>query len=268
VLLHYFRTLKGDEHKRLVNMVAYTDIENEIIEATSSGIRGNRMAALNTLSYLKSLKSSQVIFDNLYSDEKYVRLTAARGLVRRDGLPYLPLIIQALIEAFPEDPKLLAGIIAKFGREAVKPLEDLIRASANTRVKTACLEALVLIMPPSTSLNLGELMESDDAAVRAVAVSLSCFSKHPDQSDPLRMGLQDEATVVKMRAVKMANDLKRSDLTPELFKLSTDPVMWVRYWALKAIWNGGTSGEKFIQSLNETNDMASKVAREITSGYA
>jgi len=268
IFLHYFRTLKGEQCKRLVDMISYTPIETKIMEATYSGLRGNRMAAVRTLSYLQSFKSIQVIFGNLYSEEKYVRLTAAKCLVRRNGLPYLPVIIHAIIEAFPTDPKLLASILAKFGREAIQPLEDQIRSSTNAVVITSCLEALILIMPPSTSLNLGKLMESADPAVRAAALSLSCLSKHTDKSDPLRKGLQDETTLVKMRAVKMANDLKRVDLTPELYKLSTDPLMWVRYWALRAIWGGGTSGEKFVHSLAKTNTMAENVAIEISSGYA
>lgn len=267
VFLHYFRTLKGEKNEHLMEMIVGTPVEDAIVQSTYAGVRGTRMAAVRTLSYLNSQKSLQVIFKNLSSDEKYVRLTAARCLVRRRGFIYLSSIIDALIEAFPEDSKLLAGILAKFGSQAIEPLESIVMATKNPVVQTACLEALVMIMPPQTSLNLGVLMQSSDKTVRAAALSLSSVAMHIDESDPLRMGLSDETTLVKMRAVKIANDLKRADLTPELYELSTDPVMWVKYWALRAIWGTGSSGEKFVHSLAEKNPMAKNVVMEISSGY-
>ena len=267
VFLHYFRTLKGEKNERLMEMIVGTPIEDQIVKSTYSGVRGSRMAAVRTLSYLNSQMSLQVIFDNLSSDEKYVRLTAARCLVRRDGLFYLSAIVDSLTAAFPEDSKLLAGVLEKFGSDAIGALESLVLSTQNPVVKTACLEALIMIMPPRTSLDLGALMKSPDKTVRAAVLSLSTVAKHDDQSDPVRQGLRDNETLVKMRAVKIANDLKRADLTPELYELSTDPVMWIRYWALRAIWGTGNSGEKFVFSLSETNPMAKKVATEISSGY-
>lgn len=267
VFLRYFRTLIGDKNVHLMEMIVGTPIEDQIIESTYSGVRGSRMAAVRTLSYLNSQKSLHVIFDNLSSDEKYVRLTAADCLVRRDGLLYLSAIVDSLSDAFPEDYKLLAGVLAKFGSDAVEALESELLSTDDPVVKSACLEALVMIMPPQTSLDLGALMQSPDKTVRAAALSLSTVAKHEDKSDPVRLGLKDETTMVKMRAVKIANDLKRADLTPELFRLSTDPVMWIRYWALRAIWGTGQSGEKFVLSLSETNPMAKQVAAEIRSGY-
>lgn len=267
VFLHHFRTLKGKKNEYLQDMISDSGIEAQIIKSTYKGIRGIRMRAVRTLSYLNSQTSLQVIFNNLSSDDKYVRLTAARCLVRRKAIFFLNPIIDSCIEAFPQDFKLLAGILAGFGNDMIEPLEDFVRQSDNNVIKTACLEAVITIMPPKTSLDLGTLMESSDKTVRAATLALSAIVKHPDTSDPLLLGLKDDATLVKLRAIKIAYKLKRPDLTPELYKLTSDPIMWVRYWALRAIWVTGHSGQKFIATLAKTNPMAANVSLEMSSGY-
>ena len=267
VLLHYFRTLRGEKLEYLQEMVSGSEWEEALTQSTFKGIRGVRMRCLRTLSYLKSQRSLQVIFDNLSSEDKYVRLTAARCLVRRKNFCYLGPIIESLREAFPQDFKILAGILAKFGLESVELLESYITRTSDSVIKTACLEALILIMPAKTSLGFAELMEDESDNVRAAALSLSAIAGHSREIDPLRLGLKDEATSVKMRAVKMAYNVRRTDLTADLYKLANDPVMWVRYWALRAIWMSGQAGQKFVASLAQTQTMAEKVSLEMRSGF-
>jgi len=267
VFLHYFRTLRGKKLECLQKMISGSKWESDLIEGTSKGIRGVRMRCLRTLSYLESQRSLQVIFDNLSSDNKYVRLTAARCLVRRRSLCYLGPIIESLRESFPQDYKLLAGILAKFGTASVGSLESYITRSKDSFVKTACLEALILIMPAKTSLDLAHLMTNEADTVRSAALSLSAIAEHDYTVDPLRLGLKDQAISVKIRAAKMACNVKRSDITADLYKLTNDPVMWVRYWALRAIWTSGQAGQKFVSSLARSQKMAEKVTLEMRSGY-
>ena len=267
VLLHYFRTVRGHRLERLRDFISEMDLEARIIESSQTGIRGTRMRALRVLAYLETQNSLQVIFDNLTSQDRYVRLTAARGLVERKGLFYLGTIIEACASAYPEDYRLLAGILADFGQDAVDPLETLVRQTDQSKVRTAALEALVLIMPPRTTLDLGVLMTDPDENVRASALSLSGVSDHNSQAEPLLLGLKDTAISVKIRAAKMACERRRTDVTEQLFSLSSDPVMWVRYWALRAIWVSGQSGEKFVDSLSRTNPTAADVALEMRAGY-
>jgi len=267
VFLHYFRTLRGKKLEYLQDLISQSDIESRIIHSSYKGIRGSRMRAVRTLSYLNTQSSLQVIFENLSSNDKYVRLTAARCLVRRKGFCFLSDIINACNEAFPNDYQILAGILAAFGTDIIEPLENLIRRSNDSVVKTACLEALILIMPPFSSLDFEALMQDENETVRAAALSLSAIVDHEGIIEPLLLGLQDQALPVKIRAVKIACKLKRSDVTPQLYQLSTDPAMWVRYWALRAIWVTGQSGQQFVNSLIKTNPMAANVALEMKSGY-
>lgn len=267
VFLHYFRTLKGEKLERLQKMISSSFWEEKLIQGTFKGIRGVRMRCLRTLSYLNSQRSLQIIFENLLSDNKYIRLTAARCLVRRQSFCYLGPIIESLREAFPQDFKILAGIIAKFGPDSVETLESYISRTKDSTIKTACLEALILIMPAKTSLNLPLLMEDKSDSVRAAALSLSAIAEHNHDIDPLRLGLQDEATSVKIRAAKMACNVKRADITSDLYKLTDDSVMWVRYWALRAIWMSGQAGQKFVIGLARSQKMAEKVTLEMRSGY-
>lgn len=267
VFLHYFRTLRGEKLECLQDMISSSVWEERLIDNTDKGIRGVRMRCLRTLSYLDSQRSLQVIFDTLSSGDKYVRLTAARCLVRRKSFCYLGPIIESLRDAFPQDYKILAGILAKFGLDSVETLEAYISRTQDSFVKTACLEALILIMPAKTSLDLEALMKDEAAHVRAAALSLSAIAEHDHKTDPLRLGLQDDAISVKIRAAKMACNVRRSDIIADLYKLTDDPVMWVRYWALRAIWMSGQAGEKFVASLSKTQTMAHKVMLEMRSGY-
>jgi len=268
VFLHCFRTFKGKKLEDLQGLISGSTIEDKLIQSTFEGLRGVRMRSLRVLSYLDSQKSLQVIFDNLSSEDKYVRLTAARCLVRRGSLCYLPAIIDSLSEAFPQDIKIIADVIARFGADSAKTLEQYTLRTDNSIIKASCLEALILIMPEHTSVNFEKLMEDESDIVRAAALALSETTSHNQAVDPLVLGLRDKAVFVKIRAAKLACTVKRKDIIADLYKLTTDPVMWVRYWALRAIWMSGSSGQKFVESLSKSNIMAGNVALEMRSGYA
>lgn len=265
VFVHYFRTLRGEKLERLQDMISNSDIESQIISASHEGVRGFRMRAVRTLSYLNSQRSLRAIFEHLSSDDKYVRLTAMRCLVRRKALIHA--IILSFIEAFPRDHKLLASILADFGEEIVNPLEKLVRTSKNDVIIAACLETLFIMRRTETTLDLGVLMQNKSETVRSAALSLSAIATHSGKSDPLHLGLHDEAISVKIRATKMASNLKRTDLLPDLFKLASDTEMWVRYRALIAIWVTGRSGQQFVNLLSKTHPLAANVALEMKSGY-
>lgn len=267
VFLHYFRTLKGEKKEYLQELISGSIWERALIENTYKGVRGVRMRCLRALSYLGSQRSLQVIFDNLVSEDKYIRLTSARCLVRRKSFCYLGPIVESLRSAFPQDHRLISGILAGVGSEGVSSLESFTRRSSDSIVKTACLKALAVIMPARTTLDLTALMSNESDAVRAAALSLSAVTEHDGDIDPLLLGLADSAAVVKIQAAKMACNLKRSDITAELYKLTNDPVMWVRYWSIRAIWSSGRTGQKFVSSLASKQKMAEKVSLEMRSGY-
>lgn len=268
VFLHFFRTLKGEKLEYLQEIISETGIEARIINKTYKGVRGSRMSALRALSYLSSQKSLQVIFEGLSSKDKYVRLTAMRCLVRRKASFFVNSIVESYVKAFPRDYKLLASILANFGNEISESLEGLVNSSDQDLVKTACLEALILIRPAKTSLDFDSLMESESEIVRAAALSLAATTTHSQALNHLRLGLKDESITVKIRAAKMAHYLKSKDLMPELLELSTSPALWVRYWAFKAMWGTGLSGQKFVMSLSKSDVTAANFVREMNSGYA
>ena len=110
-------------------------------------------------------------------------------------------------------------------------------------------------------------MAAESESVRSAALALSAVVEHESAVDPLRLGLQDEAISVKITAAKMACNLRRKDLTADLYKLANDPVMWVRYWAFRAIWMSGQAGQKFVSTLATSQKMAEQVSLEMRSGY-
>ncbi len=267
IFLHYFRTLRGEKLEALRDLISGSHVETEIIETSYKGTRGTRMQAVKTLSYLNSQSSLEKIYENLSSQDKYIRLTAARCLVRRKGLFSMSAIIEASLDGFPNDHKLLADILSRFGTDAVDPLEAEVRRLKNATGVAACLEALVIIMPPKTSVDFTLLMTHPSPEVRSAAVALSSVSEFSVEIDPIKLGLADKDISVKLRAAKIAEGLKRRDLTSDFYALTSSPIMWLRYWSLRAIWASGPSGEKFVNTLSNTRPLAEKVALEMRSGY-
>jgi len=267
IFLHHFQTLKGQKKNMLQDMIYDSGIEEKIVASTRVGTRGVRMRAVRVLSYLDTQNSLQVIFESLSSDDKYVRLTAMRSLVKRKAVFFLDAIIESCLAAFPADYKLLSGILSNFGNEVIEPLEKMIQTSKDDTLITACLETLVLIMPMQTSVDFERFLKSTSESVRAAALSLSAITKHESRVNPLVLGLTDRFIKVKIRAAKIANSFKRSDLTSELFELTSDPFMWVRYWAFRGIWVSGASGQKLVNSMKATHSMAENVELEMSSGY-
>ena len=267
VLLHYFRTLKGEGLEQLQTVICESTLETVLARATREGVIGRRTRALKILSYLPSQSSLPVIFEHLSSENKYIRLTAARGLVRRKALYGMDAIIDSCLEAFPKNTGLLASLLKGFGPEAIPMLEAHVTDSENDNVKAACLEALELLMPARTTLDLMALAQSENEDVRAAALSFSAVTSHAGEGDPIRLCLGDSSVKVKIAAAKIACGSKRPDLVSELYSLTEDPLMWVRYWALKAIWQSGKSGRQFVTVLSDKNPMAKHVILELKSGY-
>ena len=267
VFLHYFRTLKGKKLEFLQDLISGSDIEDRMIASSFEGTRGTRMQTVKTLSYLTSQSSLATIHGNLESEDKYIRLTAARCLVRRKGFFYIQSIIESCVDGFPGNHKLLADILSRFGSDAVSPLEAIIKTTSDETSLIGCIEALVIIMPPKSTLDFASLMGHKNPAIRSATVALSTVSAHSEEIDPLRLGLTDEDISVKIRSAKIACFLKRSDLISEFYALTDSPVMWLRYWSMRAIWASGKQGEQFVNSLKSANPMAAEVALEMESGY-
>ena len=263
ILLRYFRTLKGERADTLRQVIENLQIEKHILTATKTGTMGRRMEAMQILSYLDTQDSLQTIHQGLYAPNKYVRLTAARCLTRRNAAVFLNDIIDSINSAFPNEEKLLADIIYHFGFEATDVLESYVNSDCNDCIKAACLEALVLIMPPKTSLNIEALLESSDEKIRAAAISLSEITPHQSKNDALIKALGDSSVKVKIRATKIAGNTRRIDTISPLYQLSQDPLLWVRYWSIKAIWNTGRQGRKLVETMGQGNDSSARMAREV-----
>ena len=264
VILRYFRMLDGEPAKTLKSIIEFLDFEPHIRTSTQSGTVGRRMEAMQILSYLDTQSSLVTIHEGLSSSKKYIRLTAARCLTRRKARIFLDDIVSSIDFAFPADPQILADILYRFGSSVTPQLETYIQDTPSNNVKAACLEALVLLMPPQTSLDLSQLMDNPDEHVRAATVSFSEVTSHRSKEDILFKGLSDSATKVKIRASKIAYKTKRTDTISLLFKLTQDPLLWVRYWSIKAIWNSGRQGRKLVETIAKGDDAAGLMARGVS----
>ena len=263
ILLRYFRTLKGERADTLRQIIENLQIEKHILTATKTGTMGRRMEAMQILSYLDTQDSLQTIHQGLYAPNKYVRLTAARCLTRRKAEIFTEDIIYYINAAFPDEEKLLADILFRFGLQISDKLEEFIESDCNNSIKASCLEALVLMMLPKTSLDINALLDNPDERIRAAAVSLSEVTSNNSDNDILLKALKDSSVKVKIRAAKIASEKQSKEAISTLYKLSKDPLLWVRYWSIKAIWNTGRQGRKLVETMGQGNDSSARMAREV-----
>jgi len=263
VLLHYFRTLDGSSADVLRTITARLGLEAHIIKRSQNGTLGRQMSAIQTLSYLQTQKSLAVIHKRLTAKNKYVRVTAARCLARQKADAYVPDIIHAVSAAFPKNSPVLSEILYQFGKPITPVLEGYIETSDNDVLRAACIDAIIMLMPPKTTLNLDALMQSSSADLRASTVELSQITEHNAQTDFLSAGLKDSSTAGKIRSAKLAYAARRVDTLTHLHALTQDPVIWVRYWAMRAIWACGAQGQKLVETIGRGDDVAGHMARDV-----
>jgi len=263
ILLKYFRMLAGERVNTLRKVIQHLQIEAQIQRATKSGTTGRRMEAMQILSYLNSQSSLQTIHEGLSSPNKYIRLTAARCLTRRNADVFTDDIIYFINSAFPNEERILADILFRFGLKITESLESYVNSDCNDCIKVACLEALGLIMPPSTSLDLDILLEHPEEKIRAAALVLSDVTQSNTKDDILIKALGDTSVKVIIKAAKIAHNTRRIDAISPLYKLTQNPLLWVRYWSIKAIWNTGRQGKKLIETMGRGDDPSAYMAREV-----
>ena len=270
-VLNVFRTVRGSHADALRAIIWNLGLEKKIIDATRKGSRGNRMRAVQVLSYLESEAAFDCIRAHLKSNNRYERLTAARALARRRSLADCSAVVASLASAFPRNTDLISEVLVGFGAGIQPGLEDIVRRSERKIVITACLKALVALSPATTSLDLAELARDPDSRVRASAIWLSTNCTDQSGEDLLAAGLSDNAIAVKIRSAKIACDIARRDLTPQLYQLTKDPSFWVRYWAIRAIWKLGRNGRQMVKSLAQGaeagSEMAANVALEMEAAH-
>ena len=119
-------------------------------------------------------------------------------------------------------------------------------------------------MLPKTSLDINALLDKPDERIRAAAVSLSEVTSNNSGNDILLKALKDSSVKVKIRAAKIASKKQSKEAISTLYELSKDPLLWVRYWSIKAIWNTGRQGKKLVETMSRDNTATGKMAREVS----
>ena len=263
-LLNYFKLVQGEDALKLKIIVKRLDLESVVQAAITWGNRGKRMRAFNVLSFLDTSSSLKTICKYLYTSDKYVRLNVARCIARRKVISLISEVAESLSFAFPNDEKIMSDVLSRFGPKAVPRIEAMAEQHTDPTVIAGILEALILMRPERSQLDMSKFIEHPDDRVRAAAVELSTILN--TQDDLLLTGLADSSRKVKIRSLKVAAREKRSDTFADLYRLMNDPFMWVRYWAMQAALNTGQSGETLMRTLSRQHtavgDLAVDVLRE------
>ncbi len=262
-LLKYFKMVKGDDAEKLKTIVERLNLEKVVQAAITWGNRGKRMRAFHVLSFLDTSSSLKTICNHLYSSDKYVRLSVARCIARREVQSLISEVCEALTFAFPKDEKILADVLSRFGQDAIPRIQSMAIRSQNPTIISGVLETLILLRPEHFDLELGSFIQHRDERVRAAAVELSTISQNSGQSDLLLEGLTDHSRKVKIRSLKIAARQKRTDCFADIYRLMRDPFMWVRYWAMQAALNSGQSGETLVRVISRQPDAVGDLAVDV-----
>ncbi len=262
-LLKFFKIVKGEDANRLKLIIDHLHLEPVVQKATTTGNRGKRMRAFNALSFMDSQSSLKAIAENLYSNDKYIRLSVARCLARRQVLSLVSEVAQSIATAFPKDEKLIADVLRRFGPNVVPLLEELIAAKHRNTIIAGALETLILLRPARTSVDFDSLIHHPDERVRAAAIQFSVMTEHGSKQDLLLMGLEDSDRGVKIRSIKIAMKEQRNDTFSRLYVLMQDPFLWVRYWAMRAALLSGKSGETLMRSVARRDGPMGDLAHDV-----
>ncbi len=265
-LLKFFKLVSGDDALKLKIIVEKLSLEDVVTAHITWGNRGKRMRAFHVLSFLDSRSSLKVISKYLFSSDKYIRLSVARCVARRQVMSLISEVAESLSYAYPKDEKILADVMSRFGQSAIPRIESMAQRNGNATIIAGVLEALIILRPEDCTLDLRAFSEHDDERVRAAAVELSTIVYSFEKDDLLLQGLSDESRKVKIRSLKVAARQKRKDCFADFYRLMNDPFMWVRYWAMRAALNTGQSGETLMRSVSRqtttVGDLAVDVLKE------
>ncbi len=262
-LLKFFKLVSGDDSLKLKIIVEKLKLEDIVTAHVTWGNRGKRMRAFHVLSFLDSRSSLKTISNYIFSSDKYIRLSVARCIARRQVLSLISEVAESISYAFPNDEKILADVLCRFGQKSIPRIESMARTNPNSTIVAGVLEALIILRPEDCDLDLRSFSEHEDERVRAAAVELSTIVHSFEQNDLLLQGLSDESRKVKIRALKVAAREKRKDCFADFYRLMNDPFMWVRYWAMRAALNTGQSGETLMRSISRQPTTVGDLANDV-----
>lgn len=260
-LLNFFKLVSGEDALKLKIIVERLDLESVVQAAITWSNRGKRMRAFHVLSFLDTSSSLKTICKYLYSTDKYIRLSVARCIARRRVMSLISETAESVSFAFPDDEKMLADVLSRFGLKAVPRVETIALKHRDPTIVAGVLETLIRLRPEESQLNMNDFIDHSDERVRAAAVELSTIIR--SQDDLLLTGLSDQSRKVKIRSLKVAAREKRSDTFADLYRLMNDPFMWVRYWAMRAALNTGQSGESLMRTLSRQQSVVGDLAIDV-----
>lgn len=261
-LLQYFRTYKGERLSALRHFVEVSGVEGQLCKATHKGVPGERVRAVQVLSYLDTEGSLSTIVKNLSSRRPYKRIVAARALARRGALQYCEDVAFKLAEVFPQNTKLIAELLGQFGADIVPALEKIVGSTPNETVIIACLETLAEHLKSPTIVDLPHFARHENENIRAAALSVAAVSGGLESED-LARALRDTTTTVKITSAKLACTLKDSSVSLELCDLANDDHFWVRYWSVRALLALGDSGSDIVAAIKSGGGLASEMAQQV-----
>ncbi len=256
------RTTRGQEMKRVVEILRCWGMTAYLHKVAASGTRGKRIVALTLLSYFPDDASRDVLLRYAESPDLYVQLAALRGMAA-DGNKNIDAIVQSLSNSGAANAIMLADVLEKLGTNAVPSLIELASSDATEQVRLACLKTLAAIGSLEALPVCLTACKDPSPQMRAEAAnSLGAFGDLRATETVLGLLSDDNQDVRAAAARALGNLQKPSVISPLLHHLDDDS-WWVRFFSADSLLRFGDSGIAMLQLASSGQGRASEIATQV-----
>ncbi|HEY0863888.1 MAG TPA: HEAT repeat domain-containing protein [Lacunisphaera sp.] len=257
--------ITGQDQERLVALMQRVGFVDTARVALRSRRAAERQSACVVLGYYDHPAALDSLRGALRDPDLAVRLTAARALLRKDGIESLRALLEDL-NFSPDDPPLMMaeifGLIpARLRPEAIRMLGEPIPDEWKRMLAIALGRSQVLAAYEA----LVELSRSRSDRMRAAAWIALRELGDPRVGGIVKEGLADANPSVIRAACACAAEAGEPAVIPRLQALLADEDWWVRFSAAQALYDFGPAGRQILEkhaTLADEQDVGLLVLRE------
>lgn len=255
--------VRGDNHERLVALLAQLGVVEGLLHLLKRGSRNDRITAVTCLRYFREEAVIGALRRTLDDIDPEVRLAAAASLVELGSAPSVAELVSKLGIGSGQHPQTLRRIFRGMVPKQTSALVALLTSQTPPATKALALDALGWSGDYGVVDAVMAMTGDPDIDLRAEAFRTLATLAHPGALPAVRRGLEDQTWEVRTQAAICAGRIGFVELVPELAHMLGDPVWWVRFRAAEALLMLGAPGrEALVAAASQGHsEQASRMAQ-------